>query len=92
MMRMTQSISLALIGSSLILTGCYSSPAPTAEDKEKEQPAPGVATGGHYVGGHYRPVYIPGPRTSAGSGGHGAAIHSPSHSGGFGSSAHAVGS
>jgi hypothetical protein len=55
--RATRSISLVLIGSSLLLPGC-SRPRDTREDTSTEQEQPGGGSGGitHHHGGSFIPV------------------------------------
>ena len=103
MTRMTKSISLVLIGSSLILAGCRRQIPP------EEQVPPGAGgggTGGGFRGGYYHRPWSSTYRTprppnggfhpgggahpSGGSGKGGG--HISSHSGGFGSTGHAAGS
>lgn len=98
MTRMTQSISLVLIGSSLILASCVRTAPKTAEEKEKEReeekerPAGRVPAGGHRGGVYYHPTYTRGNHMPATSGSRSSGVHAPSRSGGFGSSGHMVGS
>jgi hypothetical protein len=108
MTRMSKSVSLVLIGSSLILAGCAVQRTTSAKAKDKktdqdtEQEARPTGGGGgvHVSGGHYYPWYstrsywgwaAAGPSGRASPSGR---LGSPGayHSGGFGSSGHAVGS
>src|ERR1044072_7132033 len=83
MTRMTPSISLALLGSSLILAGCFQLPPRTPEEEEKQR-AHAVAPGGH-AGSYIHPTYVRGNQVPSTGGSPSTGIHSPSHSGGFGS-------
>jgi hypothetical protein len=94
MTRLTKSISLVLIGSSLLLAGCSS--RTDEEDREDGQGATGSGTGTHYHGhgGGYHPwIWYHGGsayRGPAGSparpGSHAGAVQH----GGFGASGHAA--
>jgi hypothetical protein len=89
MARLTKSISLGLLGSSLLLAGCGTRELPQATDKEANQGTSGAGTSSHGHGGSshsgiwYRGSSSPPART----GGSGAIQH-----GGFGTSGHAVAS
>ena len=96
MRRMTASISLTLISSSLILAGCARKPPPKDDDKDQDQvngqPVHHHSTwvphhywwfspGYHWGGYSYRPSAPAGRSGTRGV----------AHSGGFGSSGHAAG-
>lgn len=90
MTRMTKSISLVLVSSSLILAGCPA-PTPLEETKEEEKGTSHSGRGFHpryYGGGHSPGAHSHTSGSSSGRPGG----HVSSHSGGFGGSGHAVGS
>ena len=90
MNRLTKQISLVLISSSLILHGCQQ---PPDKDERKDGNAPASYGAGYsYHGGgyHFFPFFHSGGVSSV-SGGRTGAISSSAR-GGFGSSAHGVGS
>jgi hypothetical protein len=82
MKRMSATISLVYIGSMLALLG-WQSCANQSDDDDQRRPQPG------YAGGGYHPVFV-GGRSSGWGGRVGGSV--ASHSGGFGSTGHAVGS
>jgi hypothetical protein len=110
MARMSKSVSLVLIGSSLILAGCGVQRTTSAKatdkksDQDTEQEArPASGSGGHASGVHYHPWYYgrsywawgggsAAPSGRAGTSGSRPGAPGGFHSGGFGSSGHAVGS
>jgi hypothetical protein len=64
MNRTSKAIDLVLIGSSMILAGCYRTPTSTAQDTRTDRS--GGSSGGHYYGSRGgRTIFIP----SGGGGG-----------------------
>jgi hypothetical protein len=103
MTRMSKSISLVLISSSLILANCSRRETPPAEatdkeaeqEKDMEQRSAGGGSGSHYHPWYYGRgsswVYR-GSSSRAGTSGSRPASTGSVRSGGFGSTGHAVGS
>ena len=99
MARMTTSISLALISSSLIFAGCAGEPPPGKEsdkEKDKEEHAARGTSRSSRSGAYYHPWYFGGSSWGRSAGRAGASTSRPGssgaiHSGGFGSTGHAAG-
>ncbi len=94
MNRLTKQIQLVLISSSLVLAGCAKDCEEEKQDQTPQQTT-GSSSGSHggHTGFHHYPVFIHGPAARPGTGGAGG--HSSiggSTRGGFGASAHGVGS
>jgi hypothetical protein len=94
-MRMSKSVSLVLVGSSLVLAGCFArNPPAQAADKDKdeetdkEKRTSGTGHSGHYHGGSFWGWGSSGSRSRPGTSGNAGAPRS----GGFGSSGHAAAS
>lgn len=106
MNRLTKKISLVLISSSLAMHGCYQEPKTPEEEKRDEQGqnASGSGASGHRSHTSFWPIFLGGGRGSGGtsvspstrsgfrSGGASHGSVGGSSRGGFGSSAHGVGS